>query len=406
MAAFYKALRRDGLGHEDAVRDTLASILMSPHFCFRVDLRSVSGEPPALAGGGSGHRTESLSDEALASRLSYFLWSSMPDAELLDLAAKGALHKPELLLTQVRRMLNDGRIRGLTTDFGGAWLDFRRFEEHNAVDRERYPQFDAELRHAMAEEPVHFLIDVMRRDRSVFDLLDSKHSFVNSALAKHYGMPAPANAKEWVRIDNADAYGRGGLLPMAVFLTKSSPGLRTSPVKRGYWVVTRLLGERIPPPPPNVPEIPADEKKLAGLTLRETLVRHRADKSCASCHERFDSFGLAFEGFGPVGERRTADFSGQPVDTRVTFPNGTAGDGVCGLRDFFGGPARDAFLDNLCRKLLAYSLGRTLIPSDDATIAAMKANLAHDGFRFASLLDTIVTSPQFLNRRAAGPPKE
>jgi hypothetical protein len=406
VAAFYQALRRDGLGHEDALRDTLVSILMSPHFCFRVDLRSVSGEPPALAGGGSTHRVEPLGDEALASRLSYFLWSSMPDAELLNLAAEGTLHKPEVLRAQVRRMLNDDRVRGLVSDFGGAWLDFRRFEEHSAVDRDRYPQFDSELRQAMAEEPVRFLIDLIRRDRPIFDLLDARHTFVSAALAKHYGMSAPANAGEWLRIDNADAYGRGGLLPMAVFLTKSSPGLRTSPVKRGYWVVTRLLGERIPPPPPNVPEIPADEKKLGNLTLRETLIRHRADKSCAACHDRFDSFGLAFEGFGPVGERRTADFAGTAVDTHVTFPTGAAGDGVAGLREFFRGPAREAFLDNLCRKLLAYGLGRTMIPSDGATIAALKANLARDGFRFTSLLDTIVTSPQFLNRRAAGPPKE
>src|SRR5262249_15303193 len=158
---------------------------------------------------------------------------------------------------------------------------------------------------------------------------------------------------------------------------------RTSPVKRGYWVVTRLLGERIPPPPPNVPEIPSDEKKLGNVSLRETLIRHRADKSCAACHERFDSFGLAFEGFGPLGERRDADFGGNRVDTRVTFPGGAEGDGVAGLREFFRGPAREVFLDNLCRKLLAYGLGRTLIPSDDATVAAMKEAAARDGFRFA-----------------------
>ncbi len=406
IAAFYQSLRRDGLGHDDAVRDTLASILMSPHFCFRVDLPTTFGEPPASAGGDSAKRVEPLGDEALASRVSYFLWSTMPDAELLDLAAKGTLHKPEVLRAQVRRMLNDERVRGLAVDFGGSWLDFRRFEEHNAVDRSRYPQFDAELRRAMAEEPVRFLVDLIQRDRPVYDLLDAKHSFVNAALAKHYGMPGPANAVEWVRIDDGDTYGRGGLLPMAVFLTRNSPGLRTSPVKRGYWVVTRLLGERIPPPPPNVPEIPADEKKLGNLTLRETLVRHRADKTCAACHERFDSFGLAFEGFGPVGERRSVDLLGNAIDTRVTFPSGAEGDGVAGLREFFRGPARDAFVDNLCRKLLAYGLGRTLIPSDDATIAAMKANLARDGFQFASLIDTIVTSPQFLNRRAAGAPKE
>jgi hypothetical protein len=170
--------------------------------------------------------------------------------------------------------------------------------------------------------------------------------------------------------------------------------------------VTRLLGERIPPPPPNVPEIPADEKKFGNLTLRETMARHRAEKSCAACHDRFDSFGLVFESFGPVGERRIIDLSGSAIDTRVMFPNGATGDGVVGLRDFFRGPARDAFSDNLCRKLLAYGLGRTLIPSDDQTIATMKANLARDGFRFESLVATIVTSPQFLNRRATATPKE
>ncbi len=394
IVAFYHGLRKDGeVGHEDAVRDTLVSILMSPHFCFRVDL-------PLPSGASKPGEVQPLSDEALASRLSYFLWSSLPDQELLDCAAKGILHRPEVLLAQARRMLKDDRIRGLAIQFGGNWLDFRRFDEHNAVDRGRFPSFDNALRDAMYEEPIRFLTDLVRRDGSVLELLVAKHTFVNQALAQHYGMPVSPKTGEWVRVDDADKYGRGGLLPMSVFLTKNAPGLRTSPVKRGYWVVTRLLGERIPAPPPSVPELPADEKKLGNLTLRETLARHRADKACAGCHARFDSFGLAFEGFGPVGERRSADLAGHAVDTRVGFPDGAEGNGVDGLREYLRRSRQNDYLDNLCRKLLAYSLGRGLQLSDDLAVAAMRTRLAGNGHRFSNLVETIVLSPQFLNKRA------
>src|SRR5262249_25753495 len=172
---------------------------------------------------------------------------------------------------------------------------------------------------------------------------------------------------------------------MAVFLTKNAPGLRTSPVKRGYWVVRRLLGEEIPAPPAQVPELPGDEAKLGNLTLREALARHRTDASCAGCHERFDGIGLAFEGYGPVGEVRTLDFGGRPVDPHTTFPRGRAGTGVDGLRAYLREHRQDEFVENLCRKLLAYALGRSLLPSDDDTIAEMRGRLAADGFRFGRL---------------------
>ncbi len=312
---FYRILRdEDGLSHEDAVRDSVVGILMSPHYLYRVDLPSQ----------GTGVRPRS--DHDLASRLSYFLWSSLPDDELLALAAKGELHRPDVLARQARRMLRDDRARALAVEFGGNWLDFRRFEEHNSVDRGRFPAFNDTLRQSMFEEPIRFVVDLMRRDGSLDEFLDGTHTFVNAPLARHYGMPMPpAGADGWGRIDDARPFGRGGLLPMAVFLTKNSPGLRTSPVKRGYWVVKRLLGENIPPPPANVPELPADESKLGDLTLREALARHRADQSCAGCHERFDAVGLAFEGFGPVGESRKLDLGGHPVDVRATFPGGMEG---------------------------------------------------------------------------------
>ncbi len=392
VADFYRILRKeDGLGHEDAVRDTVVGVLMSPHFCYRVDLP------------GEGAGIQPLSDHDLASRLSYFLWASMPDGELLDRATAGDLRKPEILAAQARRMLRDDRVRGLATEFGGNWLDFRRFEEHNSVDRGRFPAFDDELRRSMFEEPVRYFVDLVHRDLPVGTFLDGKHTFVNPALARHYGMPAPdAGPDGWIRVDDATRYGRGGLLPMAVFLTRNSPGLRTSPVKRGYWVVRRLLGENIPAPPANVPDLPDDESKLGDRTLREALARHRADKACAGCHERFDAIGLAFEGYGPVGEFRTLDLGGRPVDTRATFPRGGEGAGLEGLRGYLEAQRREEFVENLCRKLLAYALGRSLIPSDDETIDAMQTRLGAEGGRFGGLVETIVASPQFRNKRIEG----
>ena len=204
---------------------------------------------------------------------------------------------------------------------------------------------------------------------------------------------------EWVRVDDADHFGRGGLLPMSVFLTASSPGLRTSPVKRGYWVVRKLLGERIPPPPAVVPELPKDEAKSGDLSLPQLLARHRADKNCASCHQRFDSIGLVFEGYGPIGERRDRDLGNRPVETKATFPDGSEGDGVEALRRYIAERREDDFVENLCRELLVYALGRGLILSDEPTIKTMRDRLSAEGHRFDSLIETIVTSPQFLTKR-------
>ncbi|MBI4658825.1 MAG: DUF1592 domain-containing protein [Verrucomicrobia bacterium] len=429
LLAFYRSLRaQEGLDHEEAVRDTIVSVLMSPHFCYRMELSEtverpsfhgtqggaiLPSSPDFSAGKESRTRQESrptrvvpLSGYALASRLSYFLWSSMPDEALLARAAAGDLHQPRILTGQARRMLRDDRVRALATEFGGNWLDFRRFEEHNAVDRERFPAFNHGLREAMFEEPIQFFVRLIQEDRPVLDFLYADYTFVNPILAKHYGIPGiEAGPEDWVRIDNARRHERGGLLPMAVFLTKNAPGLRTSPVKRGYWVVRRLLDEHIPPPPPTVPELPNDEAKLGNLTLRATLAKHREDKSCAGCHERFDSFGLVFEGYGPIGELRATDLGGRPVDTRATFPDGSEGTGLDGLRTYLRQRRQDDFLENLCRKLLSYALGRTLLLSDDATIQLMRAKLSANDHRFGTLVESIVTSPQFLNRRDQEDPR-
>jgi hypothetical protein len=215
-------------------------------------------------------------------------------------------------------------------------------------------------------------------------------------------MPIPdVTPDEWVRVDGVHQYGRGGLLPMSVFLTANAPGLRTSPVKRGYWVVRRILGEYIPAPPPEVPELPKDEATLGDLTLPQLLARHRAYKSCAGCHQRFDSIGLVFERYGPIGERRDHDLGGRPVVTSATFPDGTDATGLDGLRRYLAQQRQEEFLDNLCRKLLGYALSRSLLLSDNATLQNMRKRLAADGYRFDGLIKEVVTSPQFLNKRGS-----
>ena len=406
IRSFYRSLRgKSGgaLNHEEAMRDSVAAVLVSPHFLYRLDLLpgAVSRSAGAGKSGGTTRPTpvRPLPDHALASRLSYFLWSSMPDAELMRAATAGELRRPLGLLTQTRRMLQDPRARALAVEFGGNWLDFRRFEEHNGVDRGRFPAFDNQLRQSMFEEPIRFFQDVISSNRSVLDFVYGRHTFVNASLAKHYGMP-PVKGDGWVRVDDADRYARGGILPMAVFLTRNSPGLRTSPVKRGYWVVRRALGEHIPPPPAQVPELPNDEKDMGQLTVREALEQHRNDPACASCHARFDSFGLVFEGYGPIGERRQRDLGGRPVDSRAAFPGGGQGTGLEGLRAYVKASRQGDFLDNLTRKLLSYALGRTLLLSDEPTIEDLRARLAAGGHRFGDLVQSIVASPQFQTTRA------
>ncbi len=390
FVASYRSLReQDGLSHEEAIRESVVGVLMSPDFMYRIDL--VDAE----------EGIHSLSDYALASRLSYFLWSSLPDKELLDHAAAGDLHQPEVIAAQALRMIDDPRIRAFAVEFGGNWLDFRCIEGISTVDAARFPEFTSELKEAMFEEPVRFLIDILQRNRPVLDCLYAKDTFVNATLARHYRMPEVGIGSDgWVRFADASRYGRGGILPMAVFLTKNAPGLRTSPVKRGNWLVKNVLGERIPAPPADVPELPQDEAKM-DLPLREMLARHRADPNCAACHARFDSMGLAFEGYGMIGERRESDLAGRPIDSSATFPSGENGAGLDGLRQYIRDQRQNDFVNNLCRKVLTYALGRSVMLSDDSLIKMMRGKLEADDYRFRSLIESIVTSKQFLNKRSS-----
>jgi hypothetical protein len=408
---YHRDRTQNQLSHEEALRNAITGVLMEPDFLYRLDMtdpQTASGarSRAVVLHASTSVPSEPLSSYALASRLSYFLWASMPDEELLRHAAANDLQRPAVLLAQTQRMMKDARVRGLATEFTGNWLAFRLFETNNAVDRQRFPQFNNDLREAMFQEPIRYVEDTIQNDRSVLDLLYGNYTFVNPVLAKHYGIPGvEGDGNHWVRIDDAQQYGRGGLLPMSVFMTQNSPGLRTSPVKRGNWVVQKVLGIRVPPPPPVVPELPSDESK-SDLPVRQMLAQHRANPFCAACHARFDSFGLAYEGYGPIGDVRTKDLAGRPVDTAVTYPGGINGVGFEGLRDFIRDHRQDQFINNLCRKLLSYSLNRTLQLSDEALVDTMQTNLAGRGYGFDSMVETIVMSPQFRNKRVPAPPTQ
>ncbi|MGB8538321.1 MAG: DUF1592 domain-containing protein [Acidobacteriaceae bacterium] len=412
LAYYHQDRTQNQSSHEEALRDVITSVLMEPDFLYRLDMQNapqtaaVTKSHAAVLKTSSAVPSEPLSSYALASRLSYFLWASMPDEELLRHAAANDLQKPAVLLAQAHRMMKDPRVRGLATEFTGNYLAFRLFESNNAVDRERFPQFNNDLREAMFQEPIRYVEDTIQNNRSVLDLLYGDYTFVNPILAKHYGIPGVVgDPNHWVRIDDAHKYGRGGILPMAVFMTQNSPGLRTSPVKRGNWVVQKVLGIRVPPPPPVVPELPSDESK-SDLPVRDMLARHRANPFCAACHQRFDSFGLAYEGYGPIGDVRTKDLAGRPVDTAVTYPGDINGVGFQGLQNFIRDHRQPEFINNLCRKLLTYALDRSLQLSDEALVDTMQTNLAAQGDGFDALVETIVLSPQFRNKRTPPPPTQ
>lgn len=387
---FYQvSFEQSGFDHRSAMEDTLVAILVSPNHLFRWDLQT--SETAAVP----------LSNVELASRLSYFLWSSTPDARLLTLAAEDKLTDEEVRRDEARRMLADPRVRGMVKEFLGNWLDFRRFELHNGVDRNQFPQFNDDLRQSMADEPIEFFSDLLARDGSLLELLDSQHVVVNQVLAEHYGLEFDAQRGDgWQRIALQGRQDRGGLIPMAVFLTQNSPGLRTSPVKRGYWVVRKLLGETIPPPPPGVPELPSSEHQLGALTLREVLAKHREHPSCASCHDRFDAFGLVLEGFDPIGRPRETDLAGRAVLVEAEMPNGQLAAGLSGLRDYIGKHRLDDFRRHFCESLLSYGLGRTLILPDDLLVEEMMLSLKEHDDRVLPVIEVILNSPQFLQKRA------
>ncbi|MFO0797850.1 MAG: DUF1592 domain-containing protein [Gemmataceae bacterium] len=381
LLTLYQAVRDKGAGHDEAFRGVLARVLVSPAFLFRVE-----AAPPGKAAG-------AVSDWELASRLSYFLWASQPDDQLRELAAAGRLRDPAVLAAQVQRMLADDRIRALAVEFGTQWLHVRGFDELKEKNEKLFPTFDAKLRGAIYEESIRFFDDLFRAGRPVTSILDADHTFVNDTLAKHYGIPGVTGA-EFRRIDGVKKYGRGGVLGFASVQARQSGASRTSPVLRGNWVVETLLGEKLPRPPANVPQLPETEG-ADKLTMRQQVERHAKDASCATCHVRIDPFGFALEKYDAIGRLREKDLGGLAVDTKATLRDGTAFDGIDGLRTYLLTRKRDVVVRLFCRRLLGYALGRAVTLSDSSLLDEMVAELNRNNGSVTAAVQTIVRSPQF-----------
>jgi mono/diheme cytochrome c family protein len=379
ILASYHADRKDGVKHDPAFRAALARVLSSPWFLYRV-------EQPA-----PGPRWGPVSGDELATRLSFLLWESIPDGELRAKAAK--LHEPAVMEQQLRRMLKDGRTRGMAEEFGARWLGVRDFATNHGRNLKHFPEFTPALREALAEEPVRFFEDLLVNDRPVADVIAADAVVVNDLLAKYYGIPG-VTGPQWRRVEKVSAYDRGGLLGFGAVLAKQSAAARTSPVKRGAWVV-QMLGERLPKVPPDVPPLP--ETPPAGLSVREITELHRKDPNCAGCHIRIDPFGMTLEQFDALGRLRPAKEL-KPGDAKATTHDGTEIDGFAGLRNYLAGPRRADLLRSLAQKLVGYSLGRSVQLSDRKLIDEVTKTMASGG-RWSDALLIIVRSEQFRSIR-------
>jgi len=402
LAELVASVEADGGSREEGIQFAAQAVLVSPKFLFRMELDENPTSP----------ETRPLDDFQLASRLSYFLWSSMPDDELTTLARQGTLR--DHLPAQVERMLADDRAMTLVDRFALQWLQLERLDAF-VPDAGRFPGFDDRLRRSMREETRLFLAEVFQENRSIVDLLNADYTYLNETLARHYGIPFPGGdgsdgssrrnrgrsrgdgdrGARFVRVELKDS-PRGGLLTQASVLAVTSNPTRTSPVKRGKWVLEQLLGTPPPPPPPNVPELEGEARKLTG-TLREQMEQHRASPACAACHASMDPLGFAFENFDAVGRWRDRDGE-SPINASGELPGGRVFNGPAELKRLLV-DQKDLFTRCFTEKMLIFALGRGLEYYDRPTVNRIVRQVADSDYRLASVVTGIVTSDAFLKRR-------
>lgn len=375
---------KEGQSFEDGLRLALEAILVSPQFLFRV-------EPEPGPGDKDGIRV--LGEYELATRISYFLWSSMPDEALFDAARQGQLRTN--LEAQVRRMLTDAKSRALVENFGDQWLQLRNLEAVSP-DKKLFSAFDDDLRKDMLTEARRFLEAIQREDRSLLDLLDADFTFVNARLARHYGIPG-VEGDDFRRVSLAGT-PRGGVMTMAGVLTVTSNPTRTSPVKRGRWVLDNILAQPPGDPPPGVPKLPEDRQSRLSASLRQRMEQHRADPNCAVCHATMDALGFALENFDAVGGWRTKD-GAFDIDASGKLPDGTSFNGAAELRAVLSKNRKEQFVHAIVEKLLTYALGRGLERSDRATVDQIVRALAAQDYRYSAAILEIIKSDPFQKRR-------
>ncbi len=397
LARLVEAAIARGEPFEKGMQLALRAVLVSPHFLFRVERAPDGGRPPEASVPAGAQR---IDDFALASRLSYFLWSTMPDDALFARAAEGRLHEDAVLEAEIRRMLKDPKATALVEGFGMQWLQLRGLAAFQPSPK-LYPAFDDELRRAMLKETELFLRAVVQEDLPIRALIDADFTYVNERLARHYGL-AGVEGAAFRRVRLAGG-ARGGVLTQASVLAATSNPTRTSPVKRGAFILEQILGTPPPPPPPNVPELPQgdDGPRANAATVRELLEAHRKDPGCASCHRKMDPLGFGLETFDAIGAARTHD-GDAPVDATGTLPDGRTFEGPTGLKQVLLGK-QEGFRRALATKLLTYALGRGTEAFDRPTIDEIAAAAARGDGRFSSLVIAIAKSPAFRLRRADGP---
>jgi hypothetical protein len=379
--------RRSGMTADQAMRIGLEAILVSPNFLFRIERDPAPNDPAAV---------HAINDYELASRLSYFLWSSMPDAQLFEVASRSQLHQPAVLNTQVKRMLQDPKSNALIENFFGQWLELRNLDSVRP-DPDDFPVFNAQMRQAMHTETEMFVSSIVHDDSSIIDFLNGKYTFVNERLAKFYGIPGVIG-DNFRRVD-LDGTQRSGVLTQASILAVTSYPTRTSPVLRGKLILENVLNAPPPPPPPGVGSIDAKGGPLAG-TMRQQMEKHRADPMCASCHMRMDPLGFAFENYNAIGQWRTHD-AGQIVDASGTLPNGASFNGSAQLKTLLTSN-RNTFAECLTEKLMTYALGRGLEGYDRRTLNQIVKDLEANDYKFSTLISGIVNSAPFRMGRGDG----
>lgn len=388
LRRFYTQSRETAkLTHTDAIRALIARVLVAPAFLYRL-------EQPAQTS-----KRSPLTSWELANRLSFFLWSSVPDAELRRAAAADELQDPQQLARQTKRMLTDPKAARMATEFFGQWLGFYRFDQFNGADTARFPEFTEELKTAMYEEATSFFDYIVRNERPVREILQADYTFVNPLLAKHYGAKQELKGGTQ-KVDGASAFQRGGLLRMGAVLTATSAPLRTSPVKRGDWLLRRVLGTPTPPPPPNVPPIAKDDKGTDGLTIKARLAQHMQNPACAACHSKIDPMGFPFERYDAVGKYRQTYGDGKPVEDSTVTTDKQQITGIDGLVNYLK-TQEPQVIRNMSQKLLGYALGRTVLASDQPLLERL-AQAGGDA-SFTRLATEIVISPQFRFRRGEQP---
>jgi len=384
---FYKDARKEG-GFDAGIEMGLSAVLVSPEFLFRVE------QTPASIASDTAYP---ISDVELASRMSFFLWSSIPDDELLDAAIQGKLKSPAVREQQVRRMLADPRSNALVNNFAEQWLYLRNLASITP-DMRLFPDFDDNLRRAFRKETELFFESILREDRSVLDLLGANYTFVNERLAKHYGIPN-IYGSQFRRVDFPEGSVRGGLLRQGSVLTVTSYATRTSPVIRGKWILDNVLGVPPPPPPPDVPAL--KENSAAGgktLSIRERMAQHRANPACSGCHQLMDPVGFSLENYDAVGRWRTVE-EGKVIDVAGSLPDGSKFEGASGLqRALLSRP--ENFATTFTEKLLTYSLGRGVESYDAPAIRKIVRDARERDFRFSSFILGIVNSTPFEMRRS------